>query len=111
MGILPKPEVTTTSPSTGKTVVEPNGHCIENPHRENGFGFVLIHTNLSVKGTYTDQCPIVFTNSGFGVNRQFPSVSPTSFVGKYPSSISLRLMERIHVYGFLVVRVILRCVP
>jgi hypothetical protein len=97
MGILPKPEVTATSPSTGKTVVEPSGHCIENPHRENGFGFVRIHTNLSVKGTYTDQRPIVFPNSGSGVNRQFPSVSPTSFVGKYPSSISLN-GENLHLW-------------
>jgi len=50
----------------------PAGHCVETQHRDAGFGSVLIHTHVPVKGVYSNSSPSPSNPVASGFSRDNP---------------------------------------
>ena len=85
-GILPNPMAAVATTPAGNPAVGPTGHCIENPHREPGFGSVTTISHLPVTGTPPDPPPLTSDSRQFNTYRFQSSSGPAMYtaMGRVP---------------------------
>jgi len=82
--VVPEPPIFPTPQSAMERLPAPTGadgpagHCVETQHRDAGFGSVLIHTHILVKGAYSHSSPSPSNHvaSGFSCDNPMPGKLP-----------------------------------